>query len=84
MLERWLKSPFSLEIETISFGVRYPGRTYTSASEMDWAHVVKESDDPEADVAVLRLNSGETPKDCDWFDLDRSIDIKDLKLNVES
>lgn len=84
MLERWNKSSFSLEIETISFGVRYPGRTYTSASEMDWAHVVKESDDPEADIAVLRLNSGETPKDRDWFDLDRSIDIKDLKLNVEN
>ncbi len=84
MFDRWAKSPYSLEIETISFGIRYPGRTYTSASEMDWAHVVKESDDPEADIAVLRLNSGETPKDRDWFDLDRSIDIKDLKLNVEN
>lgn len=80
----WEKSTFTIEMEPISIGVRYPGRTYTSASEMDWAHVVKESDDPEADIAVLRLNSGETPKDRDWFDLNRSVDIKDLKLNVEN
>lgn len=80
----WSKSAFTISMEPISIGIRYPGRTYTSISEMDWAHVVKESDDPEADVAVLRLNSGETPKDRDWFDLDRSIDIKDLKLNVEN
>lgn len=80
----WDKSAFTISMEPISFGIRYPGRTYTSASEMDWAHLVKESDDPEADIAVLRLNSGETPKDRDWFDLGRSIDIKDLKLNVEN
>lgn len=80
----WYKSSPILSVEPVSIGIRYPGRTYTSASEMDWAHVVKESDDPEADIAVLRLNSGETPKDRDWFDLDRSIDIKDLKLNVEN
>lgn len=80
----WEKSTFTIAMEPISIGIRYPGRTYTSALEMDWAHVVKESDDPEADIAVLRLNSGETPKDRDWFDLDKSIDIKDLKLNVEN
>lgn len=79
----WLESDFSISVERISFGIFYPGRTYSSTSELDWAHLVKESDDPEADVAVLRLNSGETPKDCDWFDLDRSLDAKDLKLNVE-
>lgn len=79
----WYNSAPILSVEPVSLGIRYPGRTYTSASEMDWAHVVKESDDPEADIAVLRLNSGETPKDRDWFDLDRSIDIKNLKLNVE-
>lgn len=84
MFDRWKKSPYTLEIETIAFGIRYPGRTYTSASEFDWAHLVKESDDPEADIAVLRLNSGETPKDRVWFDLDRSLDMKDLKLNDEN
>lgn len=80
----WSKSTFILSVEPISFLIRYPGRTYSSASEMDWAHLVKESDDPEADIAVLRLNSNETPKDRDWFDLDRSLDTKDLKLNVEN
>lgn len=80
----WYKSSFSLSVEPLSFLIRYPGRTYSSTSEMDWAHLVKESDDPEADIAVLRLNSGGTPKDCDWFDLSRSIDIKDLKLNDEN
>lgn len=82
----WLKSTFTLGLEPISFGIRYPGRTYTKAteSEWDWAHLVKESDDDEADVALLRLNSGETPKDRDWFDLNRSLDKKDLKLNVEN
>lgn len=80
----WYKSAFTIGLEPVSFGIRYPGRTYTAASEMDWAHLVKESDDPEADVAVLRLNSGETPKDRDWFDLGRSLNAKDLKLNVEN
>lgn len=80
----WYKSSFTIGLEPVSFGIRYPGRTYTMSSEMDWAHLVKESDDPNADVAVLRLNSAETPKDCDWFDLRRSLDIGDLKLNVEN
>lgn len=84
MFDRWLKSPFSLVIETVSFGLRYPGRTYSSASEIDWAHLVRESDDNSADVSLLRLNSGETPKDRDWFDLNRSLDMKQLKLNVEN
>lgn len=52
-------------------------------SEMDQAHLVKESDDPDADVAILRLNSAETPKTCDWFDLRRSVETSDLKLNIE-
>lgn len=80
----WYKSSFTIGLEPVSFGIRYPGRTYTMSSEMDWAHLVKESDDPNADVAVLRLNSAETPKDCDWFDLRRSLDIGDLKLNNEN
>lgn len=80
----WLKSRIELEIETVGFGIKYSGRAYSSATEMDWAHLVKESDDPNADIAVLRLNSAETPKDCDWFDLRRSLDIGDLKLNVEN
>lgn len=82
--ERWLKSPITLEVETIGFGIVYPGRTYSMYSEMDQAHLVKESDDPNADIAVLRLNSAVTPKDCDWFDLRRSLDIGDLKLNNEN
>ncbi len=80
----WYKSAFTISIEPVSFGIRYPGRTYSSTSEMDRAHLVKESDDPDADIAVLRLNSNETPKDRDWFDLSRSLDTKELKLNVEN
>lgn len=80
--DRWLKSPFSLEVETIGFGIRYPGRTYSSTSEMDWAHLVKESTDDNADVALLRLNSNKTPKECDWFDLNRSIKASDLKRDA--
>ena len=79
----WLKSSFTLGLEPVSFGIRYPGRTYTKDSEWDWAHLVKESDDDDADVSLLRLNSGEIPKDRDWFDLSRSLELKSLKLNVE-
>ncbi|MBR1871960.1 MAG: FHA domain-containing protein [Bacteroidales bacterium] len=80
--DRWLKSPFSLEIDSIGFGIRYSGRTYSSTSEMDWAHLVKESSDNEADVAIIRLNSRKTPSECDWFDLKRSLKISDLKRDA--
>ncbi len=79
----WYKSSFTLEVEPISFGILYPGRNYTASSEMDYASLVKESENPEVDVAVLRLNSRKTPDDRDWFDLNRSLDAKDLILNVE-
>ena len=82
MLERWSKSPFTLEIETISFGVRYPGRTYSSSSELDWAHLVSESSDEQADVALLRLNSRKTPEFCDWFDINKTVKAKDLKRDA--
>lgn len=81
---RWYKSSYTISVEPISFLISYPGKTYSSTSEMDWAHLVKESDDQNADIAVLRLNSNETPKDRDWFDLSRSLDTKELKLNVEN
>ncbi len=77
--DRWLKSPFTLEIETVSFGIRYSGRTYSSLSEFDWAHLVSESSDDDADVALLRLNSLKTPEACDWFDMKRMIKASDLK-----
>ncbi len=79
LFDRWLKSPFTLQVETISFGIRYSGRTYSSASELDWAHLVAEAPDDQVDLALLRLNSSQTPKECDWFDLSRSIKASDLK-----
>lgn len=82
MFDRWLKSSYTLEIETISFGVRYPGRTYSSSSELDWAHLVSESSDEEADVALLRLNSRKTPEFCDWFDINKTVKVKDLKRDA--
>lgn len=80
--ERWLKSPFEFEIETINFGIRYAGRTYSSTSEMDYAHLEKESDDPEVDMAILRLNSRKTPKDCDWFDIKQGLKNSELRRDA--
>ena len=82
MFDRWEKSSYTLEIETISFGVRYPGRTYSSSSELDWAHLVSESSDEQADVALLRLNSRKTPEFCDWFDINNTVKPKDLKRDA--
>lgn len=84
VFESWCRSKIELEIETVKLGICYSGRTYSSGSEMDLAHLITESDDPDCDIAVLRLNSLETPKNCDWFDLGRSRDISDLKLNTEN
>lgn len=79
LFERWSKSSYDLEIETISFGVRYSGRTYSSSSELDWAHLVSESSDEQADVALLRLNSRKTPEFCDWFDINKTVKTRDLR-----
>ena len=79
--DRWLKSPFKLEVETVSFGLRYPGRSYTSELEYDKAHLEAQSNDDKVDIAILRLNAMETPAYMDHFRMKDAVrDVKKLKM----
>ncbi|MCQ2181977.1 MAG: FHA domain-containing protein [Bacteroidales bacterium] len=79
----WYKSSFTIEAEPISIAVFYPGRTYSRTSELDYAQLLKESDNPDVDVSILRLNSPKTPDDRDWFNLNNIREAKSLVLNDE-
>ncbi len=78
----WNKSSFRFEVTNCRIGIRYPGRTYSSTSEFDWAHIVDESDNAEVDVAAIRLNTRKTPEFADYFRLeDAVIDMGKLKMD---
>lgn len=81
-LERWCKSSFELKTHISNISVMYPGRTYSHTNQLDWAHLVAKADDDEVDLAVIRLDSGETPKDADWFRLNRAL-IDQSKLRLD-
>lgn len=77
----WAKSSFKFEVTNCRIGIRYPGRTYSSTSEFDWAHIVAESENKEVDVAAIRLNSRKTPEYADYFRLQNAVaDITKLKM----
>lgn len=81
-LDLWCKSPFKLVQTEMSFGIRYPGRTYSNTSEMDYAHLVAEAENDDVDIAVLRLNLRKTPAFASHFRLDDAItNIAELRKN---
>lgn len=77
----WAKSSFRFEVANCKIGIRYPGRTYSSTSEFDWAHIVAESENNEVDISAIRLNTRKTPESADYFRLHNAItDISKLKM----
>lgn len=78
----WAKSSFRFEVTNCRIGIRYPGRTYSSTSEFDWAHIVAESENNDVDVAAIRLNSRKTPEFADYFRLEDAVtDLTKLKMD---
>lgn len=78
---KWYKSNYELSVEPLSFEIIYPGRSYTVSSQYDGAQLVKVSDDPQADIAILQLDNMVTPAFCDYFDLSRSVPAHKLNRN---
>lgn len=81
-LERWCNSSYELKTHISNISVRYPGRTYSHTNQLDWAHLVAKADDEAVDLAIICLDNHETPKDADWFRLDRSI-TEQSKLRLD-
>lgn len=78
----WSKSPFHFEVTDCKIGIRYPGRTYSSSSEYDWAHIVAESANDKVDVAAIRLNTRKTPEHADYFRLNKAVtELSKLKMD---
>lgn len=83
-LIRWSNSPFHFEVVNTNYYIYYPGRTYSSRNETDRASLVVNSDDDNVDIAIIRLNSGKTPENCDYFNLSKAVtDVKDLKMDKD-
>ncbi|MBQ7253602.1 MAG: FHA domain-containing protein [Bacteroidales bacterium] len=80
-INKWYKSTYELSVEPLSFEIIYPGRSYTVSSQYDGAQLVKVSDDPQADIAILQLDNQVTPSFCEYFDLSRSLPAHQLKRN---
>lgn len=81
-LDLWCKSSFKLVQTEMEFGIRYPGRTYSNTSEMDYAHFVAEAENDDVDIAIIRLNSRKTPDFASYFRLDDAItNISELRKN---
>lgn len=83
-LSRWSTSPFHFEIVNPSYYIFYPGRSYSDLHETDRATLVVNASDDNVDIAIIRLNSGKTPENCDFFNLNHSItDTKDLRMDSD-
>lgn len=81
-IDLWCKSSFRLVQTDMSFGIRYPGRTYSNTSEFDWAHLVAEAENEDVDIAAIRLNSRITPDFASYFRLEDAItNISELRKN---
>lgn len=73
-----LNTIFTSELEitgiTDKLLIGYPGRMYSDASELDPVSVVAKSNNAEADVAIIQLNTKKTPQEAGAviFDLSKS------------
>ncbi|MCH5230518.1 MAG: FHA domain-containing protein [Muribaculaceae bacterium] len=74
MLNTIFTSDLNIEGVTDELLVAYPGRMYSSARELDPASIVAKSDNPNADVAIIQLNTKQTPAKAAkvHFDLNKS------------
>lgn len=65
--------------------IGYPGRNYNSEDELPRCTVVKESDDPKIDVAIMQLNDHKTPDEIKMiYDIENArTDVSTLKPQQE-
>lgn len=84
-ITRFKKSPVKISGRIIYMAVGYPNRNYDSEQEFARCTVLKASDDPKKDVALLQLNDKNTPKDIKYiYDiLQAKTDPKSLKPQGE-
>lgn len=74
MLNTLFTSELEIEGITDDLLIGYPGRMYNKAAELDPASVVAKSNDANADVAIIQLNTKQTPEKAlkSHFDLSKS------------
>ncbi len=60
-IARFLKSDFEISGKFDYLGVILPGTTFTTTADLMACNVIAESGDPNKDVALIRLNSHQTP-----------------------
>lgn len=67
MLNILFKSELKITGVTDEIRIGYPGRMYTHWDEMERANVIAKSDNTEADVAIIQLNTKKLPEGKDYF-----------------
>lgn len=78
MLNTIFKSELQITGVSDDLRIGYPGRMYTNWEELDHANVVAKSTNPEADVAIIQLNTKKTPEKAAKvaFDMKKAYDKK--------
>lgn len=83
---RYKGSRINIKGEQSYIGIAVAGRKYNSFLELEPCTVLKLSDNPDTDIAIMQLNAGLLPATVKYkYDLDKCImDQKNLKVQKES
>ena len=76
MINRLKKSSLTITGELDYITVGYPGRNYTHTDEFERCDVLKESGTADKDIAILQLNSKQTPDKIKYI-----FEVKDFNVN---
>jgi pSer/pThr/pTyr-binding forkhead associated (FHA) protein len=84
---RFKNSPIKISGKFVDMRIGLKGQDFRSESELLPCHVVAQSDDPDTDVGLLRLNNKKTPEDIvkkGFFDInDAMVDEKRLQPQMQ-